>query len=352
MQREQWFALSFLVLLVHGCTAATPIDAALDGALDATALDTSAPADVPTPRALFARCTENTQCGPLGRCLLIYPGGLCSRRCATDDDCGDTGLCAGSLCFPRCSLGGGECPQTQACERVDTAVPNRRQCFPACSEPAGGGEPRCAVGFVCDLYSFTGDCTRTAPNPGGRNNGEPCVEDDDCKGDCRPGVFDGEATGWTDGYCRSFGRIPEAAAYAPRLSLPRSNCPVGSVIVPYDDNADEGDTGSCLKECRTREDCRGDYGCFFYEFVGGARSSTGFCDSINCLHSRFTSLPNHGCAATSECVPYRGSLSQGFCTPMARGDGGVDGGDGATADVPDPIADGDSGTVVDTPAAD
>lgn len=310
-----------------GCAAPVGSDAASDAsdASDASG-DTRLPdsaTDAAVVRPLFADCSSNAECGARARCLLEYPGGLCSRSCSSDSQCAG-GICIDSICLPTCSLGGGECSASRVCVVESSTRTDRRACLPACSTPTVPGEPSCGSGRQCNAYASFGTCTAFSHDPERGDNGAPCREDADCRGACIQEEYDGQPTGYTDGYCESLGRVPSASLYGPRIPLPRSNCPEGSVLIPAESGAAEGDWGECLKECRADSDCRRNMRCLFFEFRGGGRSSTGYCSAINCLYARFVAEPNNGCAPGFRCQRLDEPQPVGACVRDA--DAGVDGG--------------------------
>ena len=333
---------TLLAIALFGLFAARCAPAiSADGGADAAIADIGNASDVPRDRervdapmtgVMFSHCTVDANCPSGGTCVTAYAGGLCSRACTTDVACGPVGICVGSLCRPHCPNGGGECGPAQACDLVSNLVPDRLACMPSCFTAPPAGTPACNAPLQCNAYLGTGTCDESAA-PTGRVNGEPCLTNDDCRGVCLAEVEMGESTGDVDGYCASFGRLPDPAGYAGGSPLLQSNCPMGSVVIPLNNNTDtEGDAGICLRSCATLADCRRGYGCFYFE-ITGTRSSTGFCDAINCVSEPWASMPNHRCPAGFACIasPNDGGVPSATCVRSPVSDAGVT--DASAADV-------------------
>lgn len=281
------------------------------------------------PLPLFSQCSSTAQCGAGRTCDLNYPGGLCTRSCRRDTDCGDTGWCYRNNCIPQCSPGTNECgPYSGLCFYWDAADTNKRGCFPGCSENPPMGEPACVAGRTCDPY--TGTC-QTSVMVDGALNGEPCESAGDCAGGrCRTELTTTPApdtpTGYLGGYCYSVTRRPANSAFQMGMPLPRGGCPMGSVVIPFRGDV-EGDPVSCWKECRQDSDCRSGYFC---NRVTGSNGmpvySTGGCFPINCRTMGMS------CPAGTACsVRMSGTSTIAVCA--RSGDAGVgDAGSDASAD--------------------
>lgn len=314
-------SFTVFVACAVGCAPAVGADANVDAQDASTDIRFADAADATTSRPLFSECTSNAQCGARARCMLEYAGGLCTRACSNDSQC-EGGVCIASTCLPGCTLGGSECSPSRVCVFESSSRLQRRACLPSCATPPPAGEPSCTAGRQCNPYTRFGECTTFTHDPNLGENGAPCREDGDCRGACITEEFDGLPTGWIDGYCESFGRVPDPALYGPRIPLPRSNCPAGSVLVPAESQANEGDWGECFKECRADSDCRLNYRCLFFEYRGGGRSATGYCSAFNCLFARFSSEPNNGCAPGFRCERLDEPQPSGMC--VRDGDAGAD----------------------------
>lgn len=318
------FALGPVFLLVVCLTACGGTSEGL------VPVDGSVPGDASTtpdagggPRfALYAPCTAASQCGTSTQaiCRLDFPGGLCSRSCSKDVDCGSFGRCTsttgGTLCLPRCSLGAGECSTYGGmCVAVDSPTdPTAGACLPSCY-PAGttmpADEPSCVQGTTCDPYALS--CVVTPAQVGGlADDGAPCTADTECKsGVC---IVDGE--GWIGGYCVSYGRVvvEPFVADAPHA---RSNCPAGSAIVDLAGTAGPGDVATCLATC-TRSStadlqgtCRAGYRCVYSTSADGTQSSSdGVCRPIDCNAAAYVGQANQGCPGGYSC-----DAASGICVP-------------------------------------
>jgi hypothetical protein len=309
------FALSFAA----GCAPPAPSTDVI--AADASMPDVTTTPDVreaAAPLPLFSACTTDRECGTGRTCNTTFSGGLCTRACRRDMDCGDTGWCYRNACIPQCNPGGNECaPWSGLCFFWDSAMQDKRGCFPGCSENPAMGEPRCVAGRTCNPYS--GEC-ETSPNLEGGRNGDPCMGASDCAGGrCRAETTDTPMpetpTGYLGGYCFSVTRRPAQAAFMRGQPLPRGGCPMGSVIIPFTGDA-EGDPVSCWKECRADMDCRAGYYCNRVINSGMPVYTTGGCMPVNCLTTGMS------CPAGTRCVTRTsGSTRFGVCTP--DGDAGV-----------------------------
>lgn len=316
------FALSATVLA--GCPAPP---AGNDGGDSGGVTDSGVTPDVPdaTPGPLFTQCTTNAQCGSGRTCDLNYPGGLCTRMCRRDNDCGESGWCYRSNCIPQCTAGANSCaPYSGLCFFWDSNMQDKRGCFPGCAEMPAAGQPACVGGRTCDPYS--GVC-QTSPTMMGAANGAPCTSTGDCAGGrCRLEYTDTPnpmtPTGYLDGYCFSVTRRPADAAFVRNMPLPRGGCPMGSVVLPVRGDV-EGDSVSCWKECRQNSDCRAGYVCNRLTGTDGMPVySTGACFPINCRTMGMT------CPAGTVCnVRMSGTSTIAVCArdgDAGAGDAGSD----------------------------
>lgn len=344
-------AASVIGLIAPGCgsTMNQPDGANLNDASNASdASDASSAAQDATPMGedasgdagsdsgatsrLFLSCASNVDCNVEGARGLIcdtkFPGGMCTRTCTRDGDCG-MGTCLGAprtgQCFPSCSIGGGECAATQVCVQSGGADPNAGACVASCypaDAMAPSGSPMCAAGTTCDPGFSTPSCQSMAST--GAANGSACRADDECLGDCIPEIDSTSApTGYLGGQCFSRGRVPNLAMYVGGMPLPRGNCPAGSVILPANNGGGEGDLGVCLPSCSTNADCnsgrtpdamgRTGYFCDLDIFSMPPQPSTGVCSPINCSAAPFSTMPNGGCPEGSACRPNPRMPAQGLC---------------------------------------
>jgi hypothetical protein len=311
-------ALSTFALALGGCPPAmTTPDVVTDASTDATP-SPDVVTDAAPPAPLFSACTADRQCGTGRTCNLTFSGGMCTRTCRRDTDCGDTGWCYRNSCIPQCNPGGNECaPWSGLCFFWDSAMQDKRGCFPGCAEMPAMGEPACVSGRTCNPYS--GNC-ETSPMIEGGRNGDPCTAASECAGGrCRFETSETPApetpTGYIGGYCYSVTRRPAQASFTRNMPLPRGGCPEGSVVIPFTGDM-EGDPVSCWKECRADGDCRRGYYCNRVINSGMPVYSTGGCYPINCLTAGMA------CPSGTRCVTRTsGSTRFGVCTP--DGDAGV-----------------------------
>jgi hypothetical protein len=275
-------------------------DAHRDAPSDAS---TDVPSDAIPAAALFSTCASNGDCAALGStaaCLTEFADGLCTRRCASDADCGDgsAAACLDEVCIPRCTPGDTRCDAFGAsCVLTDASDPTRGTCRPSCF-PTSATPPR--VGFhTCDGCNvWTGTCDGT--DPPGAANGAPCLQDSDCRGSfCFPeaDATSGEATGFVGGYCASVAYRLDDSSYVRGSDIPRGNCPDGSAPYPFDGTSGGGAT-LCFATCDDATPCRAGYECdhFVSASDGSAYFHNGFCLPAACA----TSGPT-GCASGYGC---------------------------------------------------
>ena len=187
------------------------------------------------PAPLFSACTTDRECGTGRTCNTTFSGGMCTRACRRDGDCGDTGWCYRNACIPQCSPGANECAQWSGlCFFWDSAMQDKRGCFPGCSESPAMGEPRCVAGRTCNPYS--GVC-EASPNLEGGRNGDPCMGASDCAGGrCRLETTDTPMpetpTGYPGGYCYLATRIPGTTSLTIGMTLLSGVPPAGPAATP------------------------------------------------------------------------------------------------------------------------
>ena len=189
----------------------------LDGAR--VCLPGSIAASLPSAGETGTSCSRDSDCLD-GTCLLNFPGGYCTRMgCLGDRMCADQG--------------DGRC-LSRADELTFTA------CFDGCENDA-----ECRFGYgcvnedgdggVCDLL----DDANPIRNPGGADDGQPCLVDINCKG----GTCLREEEGYTDGYCTT-------------LSCAVLGCNAPEAICRNLEN-----DSACFVECVDDVDCRPEYRC-------------------------------------------------------------------------------------------
>jgi hypothetical protein len=272
-------------------------------------------------------------------CQTIFPGGLCTRRCSNDRACGG-GVCETQLqiCLPSCTPHGGlECDQYGAACYPEDETGTAFVCFPSCF-PMGATPPasftnNCVAGTTCDPNLLF--CSPNAPATGGAV-GDACTGDMDCaSGRCIAEVdaMTGEATGYIGGQCFTVGRLPAGSEYQMGMPLPRGNCPMGSVAIPFAADDAEGDPAICLKGCTADADCgREGYFCDHFGDPGAPAFSTGICDPINCNEAGRTCPSGYHCVTN----PSDAAMPAGHCE-AGGGDGGVTDGGSDGSVIPDVV---------------
>jgi hypothetical protein len=299
----------------------------------------SGPADTGVP--LFQPCTSTAMCTGLGTgamCITQFPGGICTRRCTTDHNCGPTGsgICLQGVCFPQCQQGDSSCDQYGAdCVVVDPADPTRRICNPSCfpsgSTPPSASYPMCPASAACDPY--TGACS-AMPVTMGAVDGAPCMADTDCRGGrC---ILENDPmngpSGFIGGYCISFGYRPADSAYAMGQPIPQGNCPMGSGPFPFSDTM-VSDGTACLATCDTSHPCRAGYTCDHLQSTMTHMPffTNGFCLPVDC------NMTGMSCPSGYHCVtqPSDAAMPPGQCEAGGTDGGVVDAGvDVPVVDVP------------------
>jgi hypothetical protein len=298
-------------------------DAGLEPPMDASGFHEGSCADDPA------------ECGRGGACNTSYPGGLCTRNCITNRECG-AGICTALAgCVPACTPHGGlECDQYGAtCVALGTAFGCRPSCFPPGTTPPPGYTNACAAGTTCDPNTL--ECTTTLST--GALVGEPCMRDADCATrHCNPEIdAAGMPTGFLGGQCYAIGRLPAVSEYETSMPIPRSNCPEHSVAIPYAASDGEGDAALCLPVCESDADCmRAGYRCERYARDGMPGFTNGVCVPLNCAD------PSQPCPSGTLCVTSSNDASMpvGVCAAgIAIGDADTSDAESAdaTADVTD-----------------
>ncbi len=227
---------------------------------DTTSSDTSRPdASNPTePGSVGSACSTNNDCGPGGVCITELPGGYCAIS-----GCSDASPCpAGSSCW-----GFGDAGDF---------------CIKDCESES---ECRVSEGYTCDA-----DKTCWPASTGGSSPiGGACESNSDCKDAgafCYPAVYDGEPTGFFQGYCM----IADCTA---------NSCPEGSRC----EAIFSGGGTACVESCGGNDGCNEGYGCF----------DPGMC---------FPSCAQSGCPTNYACEP-EGDFCKPACTANSCPNGSV-----------------------------
>lgn len=178
------------------------------------------------------------------------PGGWCIRPC-TDSACPGNLTCLQSTpgapgtesCFIPCTQSS-DCPTGHLCQNLESG--GKLICMPYCQSDAD-----CPTVGKCDRYG--GTCALAPVHPNGKETGEPCNDDGECKSDfCISGMSQ-----FPDGYCSAF------------CSLDKQGCPTGSFCMPI--WSDIGDLGLCLTVCTDVSQCRTGYGCVGHSQFPGTK---------------------------------------------------------------------------------
>jgi hypothetical protein len=160
--------------------------------------------------------------------------------------------------------------------------------------PIGCDDGSCPAGTRCDAWAGRCEPASTTPPPG-RDNGEPCSADADCRSATGVGAplvpactrLDGR---WEGGYCLSYCNEPRGGFWTNPLS--RSNCPAGSVCLPVFQHPAGEPYGGCVRECRSDSDCRVAEGYYCRrKFTSlGPTFSNGYCAPLHCRSRGCASL--------------------------------------------------------------
>jgi hypothetical protein len=174
-----------------------------------------------------ASCTADSACESGGApvCLRNLPNGYCSALCD----------------------GGGDCPSGSHCELLG----DQGYCYQDCNN-----NDDCRFGYQCstnDLSeaSCVPDDGSVVKNPDGRDDGEPCVSDINCKG----GVCIREAEGFPGGYCSTL------------FCDDNDGCNGGVCVNSSSNNV-------CRASCEEDSDCRDEYMCV-------KSGNEGYCNPVN-----------------------------------------------------------------------
>lgn len=224
--------------------------------------------------ACYSECSTRVPCREGYACLTVdtksvclpeafsegFPGaGQLGTACGSAADC-TTDTCLTNLIGGYCSVLGcgadAECPSDGRCLALDPEDGDSvTACFRSCRDDAS-----CRFGYRCvDPDGQGGACVEEDPddrspvrNPAGRDDGEPCTVDINCKG----GTCLIEQTGYTDGYCTTLncaqvGCNPPAGGGAECRAVTESTV--------------------CYVTCAQDADCRTGYACI------GSDDGSGVC---------------------------------------------------------------------------
>jgi hypothetical protein len=313
MSAHRYAAVFLMVLASCGGNTDTPNATSPDVAVDTQTPDITTPdvirpdvtVDVPRDTVdsgvmpMFSPCTSRLRCEGGAQSLCIgtgegYPGGLCTRSCSSDAQCGDLGVCipfgTGMRCFPRCD-NASDCRAGYNCFALGgTRPPEDRVCFPFCDNDA-----QC-MPAACNTWSrFCGTVNLMSAD-----NGEPCEQNSNCRsGRCTEELnADGAPTGNLGGICTSRCNVASDAEYLGR-TIPQSDCPMGSVC-PRDTGAMARSPATCRKECRVNEDCRPGFICSRPRRPGSDTTyDNGYCVAMNCRFMTQMCPPFASCRTTA-----------------------------------------------------
>ena len=189
-------------------------------------------------------CECGFQCSG-GKC--VAGGEPCANvgnECCEDGECGPPAnaecmddMLGGYCVIPDCS--GSACPDGSSCITIEyTSGESKPFCMETCSKDAD-----CRAGYICHpqvnvcWYDYGGGTSKI---------GDPCMDDADCAGansTCYPESYNGDPTGFVQGYCIIFDCT--------------NNCPAGSTCLEV---GTDGST-ACLPKCTSNSDCRIGYAC-------------------------------------------------------------------------------------------
>jgi hypothetical protein len=213
-------------------------------------------------------------------CTAQSPGATCAACGAEGQPCCSHGISIGTGSLGVCNAGL-HCPETSpaTCQVL----------------PIGCSDASCAAGTRCNAWSGRCEPDGGLFPPPGRDNGEPCSDDSDCRSATGVGAAlvpacDRSDGRWMGGYCLSYCNMPPGGFWTNPLS--RSNCPAGSVCLPAFQLPHGEKYGGCARECRTDSDCRvaEGYYCRRTFSYKGPTFSNGYCAPIHCQSRGCASL--------------------------------------------------------------
>ena len=256
------------------------------------------------------------------------PHGLCSRPCATDDEC--AAHSAGSICYAMrssssycvegCEIGSPElgeakchsrpelvcapallastgdictdnydCQPDELCQDDGTCHVVFSACLPSCR-----GDVDCAVGMYCDQSFLSGLCRSSKPT--GKRLGEPCTvpaanqpeEPDGCLGFCQADSDVG-----TQGHCAATCGLGRECAWDAASQRFDGLCLYASALTV--DTGAEGDFGFCTPSCNCSEQCN-DPALSCQLLASGALDAS-FKGQGLCFATDATSTPVEDCAS-------------------------------------------------------
>ena len=206
---------------------------------DAAFPDAGPPDAGPPPTQIGTPCTADTDCDATDYCVTELEGGLCTRDCSTDEDCGTGSSCivvdprsGAAICLASCEVGETprRCRQGYGCASGIGTTP---VCLPGCIDDSD-----CSSGLTCDPSG--GAAGEGACFTPGAEVGDACTAETDCPS----GAFCRGS--WPGGACVYFG-----------CDYQTDDCPAGSTCV-----ASGGRFGAlCAAECTSNADCREGYRC-------------------------------------------------------------------------------------------
>ncbi len=296
-------------------------------------------------------CTQNAEC-QFNHCAKgRFPGGYCSKTCATNADCPAGATCSldpadatglSRICLVACAAPGavpGGCRAGYVCEKKNTSLDGTPVCTPACAGPADCRSPStcdgrglccgvdgyaCCDGTTCASGSscVAGYCKQDPPQPpmdGGtlQPSGAACTAGTQCQGglcskESAAGSSACPATAcWPGGYCTQ--GCGSGAACAPGSSCSPFFPPTALVTL-------------CLKNCTYdggQGDCRQGYVCDRYWIPNASQATCVYacktdddCPAVNtkCNSRRFCcGKTSFSCCDGNTC-PFGGTCgASGFC---------------------------------------
>jgi hypothetical protein len=308
--RRMRFSFCGILALLVACSssppAADPPPAQADAGASSDEQPDAAEAEPDAgPSKLLGTCRTSADCQTGLICNTTFPKGLCTKDCATNAECGGSGVCAdwpgrGKICLARCKTSSRrECGPAGMCFQL---TERDFACHASCAadDPAAS-----CVTASCNVHR--GQCF-SADSPARGGNGEPCKSNVDCKGYCYlEDIGDSMPQGHVGGMCMSFTPRPADDAFRAGQPLPRGRCPEGSVALPNPNwNLDPGDALHCHRACTSDSDCREGYMCRME--VLGTTYSVGGCDVIDCQ------LPGKTCPTGYSCKPFAYDPSVSRCS--------------------------------------
>lgn len=265
-----------------------------------------------------AACTANAQCSTNECRILAFPGGYCTRACATAADCPAGSTCGQDpndtsgqqkVCLANCPAAGTTtgCRTDYVCEKRVT-LSGAAACTPKCNSPATCGvatqcDPRgfccgadgfaCCNGTTCDTglsCDSTGYCkpstTGTDAGTSTGTIGAACTSN----GACQSGVCAFEAQGGTAG-CATGPCWPGGYCIA---DCTNSACPSGASCTPY-----LAANSLCVRNCSAPG--------------GQSTCRTGYVCDLNWIPNSSQAVCVDACNSTADCNSTTLNCVGGFC---------------------------------------